>query len=884
MCLQVAVARREVEVLKDKVCGLQGALDAERGGNAETRANIAALEREVEAAVGEKRGLEDAVERLKDEVVSLKDGLPKMEATIRVLQGEMDHAVAALKFQVAGAEKDVRVACERVRGGTVHEAPSDGGSSTAEIAGLKGRLEGEARRAKAHEASIERLRGELDALRAREAALEKMVRDGKLEIEALALREREARSLLAKAKGQAGGATEAAGMLEGKMRLVHTALIKGSRASAVEGGGGEVGITLASSGGRILVKDVIANGAAEGCGKIFPGDSLVSVASRDVRGLSVRDVQRLFAGDPGMPVHVEGYRAGAGMYSVTLVRSGGGLTPNDMCDEAVAAAHRLHEEMGVLRVRIAEGRGREGELEARVEEAKGAAKDAERRAAEGERERERCEVSLKEALERIAVMGGDAVKAGEALLVERGRVREGEEEVARAREEIKGMRGEAERMRREVEELKRALTVAKDAGSADRRARDDAIVGQRDAEGKVDGLQKRIKELEGVVREQEEMADKGWEECKRVEQHCRKLKDELDASGEDKRKMHGAMGESDRRAKEVEIALRKAEKALSDAEGIKERELEKEGARWETIVCELERRVASLEADLGIKEVARSDSLAKARASEEGRIRADEALKMSEAVVRKQENELEQFRRMLGESQLDVSDARGALREMEKARNDEKKAAKAREEGMAKEVRGLQERIKAISQEGDKLRGRVAALERDCEAVKALASQAKEREKTAVEKLSKCKAQLDAAMAEILALSKVGVGMLVTEKPPHRVGRIVDGGGAQLTGKIKVGDLILTVDGLDCGKMSIAELKARLQGKQNTEVKLLLRRGGGKAGGDAEEFEVSMMRGVPGQGSDFLHRPASKSWLDSIIKEGQAAFAVTTASGNSGNE
>lgn len=98
--MQVAVARRDADALKDKMCGLEGALDAERGGNAEARVKISKLEGEVEAAVGEKRGVEDIADRLRDEVVSLKEGLPKLEATIRVLQGEMDHAVAALKFQV----------------------------------------------------------------------------------------------------------------------------------------------------------------------------------------------------------------------------------------------------------------------------------------------------------------------------------------------------------------------------------------------------------------------------------------------------------------------------------------------------------------------------------------------------------------------------------------------------------------------------------------------------------------------------------------------------------------------------------------------------------------------------------------------------------------
>lgn len=478
-----------------------------------------------------------------------------------------------LYAQVSGAEKDVKIACERFRGGLVQEAPSDGGASSAEIAGLRGRLEGEARRARAHEAAIERLRSEVDALRAREAALENRVREGREEMEVMTSREREARGMLAKVKEQAGGAAEAAGMLEGMMRLVHTALIKGSRGkdghAAVEGGGGEVGITLASSGGRVVVKEVVANGAAEGCGKIFPGDSLVSVASRDVRGLGVRDVQRLFAGGPGMPVHVEGYRAGAGMYSVTLVRSGGGVTSNDMCDEAVAAAHRLHEEMGVLRGRVAEGRGREGEMEARVEELKEVAKDAERRAADAARDAERGDAALKEAFERIAVMGRDAVEAGEALLTERGRGREGEEEAARAKEEVKRVSGELEVARREVEEIKRVLTVARDAGAADRAARDDAVVGQRDAEGKVEVMLKRIRELEGVVKESQGTASRGWEECRRMEEHCRKLKEELDASGDDKRRMHSAMGESEKRVKELELAVRKGDKALADAEAAK---------------------------------------------------------------------------------------------------------------------------------------------------------------------------------------------------------------------------------------------------------------------------------------------------------------------------
>lgn len=351
---------------------------------------------------------------------------------------------------------------------------------------------------------------------------------------------------------------------------------------------------------------------------------------------------------------------------------------------------------------------------------------------------------------------------------------------------------------------------------------------------------------------------------------------ELEATVEDKKGLYKQVGESDKRAKELQVGLERSEKSLREADEKREREVAKEAERWEVLVCDLERRTAGIEADMKIAEDRRKIAAERRDTADAARAIAEDMERKSLALLRRSEDEMEQLKRVGSSVQLELSDARRGIHERDVAIAEERKAFQTREDATLKEVKALTEKLKVTSAEADRMRTRIAALEREVETLKGRVEKDKEREKALGEQLAKCKAELEAAMKEVITLSKVGVGMLVSEKPPHRVSRIVEGGGAHLSKLVQVGDDILEVDGLDCGKMSIVELKARLQGRQNSEVKVKFSRRGAK-GEQVSETEVAMMRGVPGQGSDFLHRPASKNWFNTLIGGGLVAAACGKA-------
>jgi hypothetical protein len=102
----------------------------------------------------------------------------------------------------------------------------------------------------------------------------------------------------------------------------------------------------------------------------------VSVDAREVQGLSVRDVQKLFTGDSSSHVTIVGYSSKRGTYSVVLLRGGGGGGSTDMCAEACAAAARLHEDIDRLKQSAQEGQDDAVRLKADLEVARMQAEEA----------------------------------------------------------------------------------------------------------------------------------------------------------------------------------------------------------------------------------------------------------------------------------------------------------------------------------------------------------------------------------------------------------------------------------------------------------------------------------------------------------------------------
>ncbi len=108
------------------------------------------------------------------------------------------------------------------------------------------------------------------------------------------------------------------------------------------------------------------------------GDILVSVDSREVQGLSVRDVQKLFTGEPSTYITIVGYSTKRGSYTVVLLRGGGGGSNADLCAEVCSAASRMHDEIDRMKLATQEGQDESVKLKAELEVVKTQAEDAKR--------------------------------------------------------------------------------------------------------------------------------------------------------------------------------------------------------------------------------------------------------------------------------------------------------------------------------------------------------------------------------------------------------------------------------------------------------------------------------------------------------------------------
>jgi C-terminal processing protease CtpA/Prc len=94
----------------------------------------------------------------------------------------------------------------------------------------------------------------------------------------------------------------------------------------------------------------------------------------------------------------------------------------------------------------------------------------------------------------------------------------------------------------------------------------------------------------------------------------------------------------------------------------------------------------------------------------------------------------------------------------------------------------------------------------------------------------------------------VGVGIRLTDEPPHRVVEVVAGGSAALAGGIQAGDLLISVAGKDIAQMPMSSIRRLLVGPVGSVVAISFLRDGASSGagsGEGTRFTVSLTRSAP---------------------------------------
>lgn len=140
--------------------------------------------------------------------------------------------------------------------------------------------------------------------------------------------------------------------------------------------------------------------------------------------------------------------------------------------------------------------------------------------------------------------------------------------------------------------------------------------------------------------------------------------------------------------------------------------------------------------------------------------------------------------------------------------------------------------------------------------------------KAELEKLNRAyllaKQELDLLKAQVADKQTVGVGMVITERHPHRVLTVVENGAAAACGEILEGDVIQGIDGADVEDQVNAEMllygltldsmlnkllhtpqdikvvRGMLMGAAGSRVHLALKRGSGAA---QQRYEATIIRG-----------------------------------------
>ena len=94
----------------------------------------------------------------------------------------------------------------------------------------------------------------------------------------------------------------------------------------------------------------------------------------------------------------------------------------------------------------------------------------------------------------------------------------------------------------------------------------------------------------------------------------------------------------------------------------------------------------------------------------------------------------------------------------------------------------------------------------------------------------------------------VGVGIRLTDEPPHRVVEVVAGGSAALAGGIQPGDLLISVGGKEVGALPMSVIRRLLVGPVGSVVAISFLRDGASIGagsGEGTRFTLSLTRSAP---------------------------------------
>ena len=87
--------------------------------------------------------------------------------------------------------------------------------------------------------------------------------------------------------------------------------------------------------------------------------------------------------------------------------------------------------------------------------------------------------------------------------------------------------------------------------------------------------------------------------------------------------------------------------------------------------------------------------------------------------------------------------------------------------------------------------------------------------------------------------ARVGLGVRITEHPPHRVTELVQGGAAIVAGKLQIGDVLLKIQGKDTRRMTFQQVRALLLGPPGSTVELSVQR---KAAGQLTMLTMKLVR------------------------------------------
>ena len=187
--------------------------------------------------------------------------------------------------------------------------------------------------------------------------------------------------------------------------------------------------------------------------------------------------------------------------------------------------------------------------------------------------------------------------------------------------------------------------------------------------------------------------------------------------------------------------------------------------------------------------------------------------------VRRREDELQTLRRRLEEAQ-------GSLARAEQA------GGPASADGNGQEVADIKGQLEAARRELDALRAE------NQEMGKRLARQAKEEEDWETKSAhSAMSGESEFSMAS--GPDACGVGLRITDAAPFRVRGCVPGGPADGSGQIRIGDVLMTVDGTAVGSLPIAEVRRLIVGAPGSRVAMQFLR---NRGDERRTFEVAMVR------------------------------------------